>query len=74
MSELDTILTYNKGPNVFIIDDARLWVNLEHNPHLGWGHCTVANIITLFSKHGATIVDHFLDNDRYYILTALQAI
>ena len=67
MEELKIILKKNKGTNVFILDDARFWVG-SNKPH-DWAHISVESVLELFKKEGVEVKAHYLENDRYYVLT-----
>lgn len=67
MSELGVILKYNKGKNIFVIDDARFWIS--NNKPLDWAHISVKSITDLFGSYNVKIKDSYLENDRYIILT-----
>lgn len=67
MSEIDVILTHNKGHNIFILDDARFWIG--NNKPSDWSHISLLNILNKFRQHNVQIKEHWLHNDRYIIVT-----
>lgn len=68
LSEIDAILTHDKKQNIFIIDDARFWINEKFRPQ-DWKHISLESILNLFQKHNVTIKYHYLTFDRYLIFT-----
>jgi sulfur relay (sulfurtransferase) DsrF/TusC family protein len=68
LSELDAILKNDKKPNIFIIDDARFWINEKFKPD-DWKEVSLDNILNIFKIHNVNIKDHYLTFDRYIIFS-----
>jgi hypothetical protein len=66
IEEINTILSFDLGPSVFILDDLRLWKGQE-KAAWGWDQISTLGILKLFVKHGKTIVDFYEKNDRFWI-------
>ena len=62
IEEIEIILKSLEGPSLFIIDDARLWLNEVWD----WSHVTNDKICSLF---GDKISTSFLKNDRFFVFT-----
>lgn len=67
------ILKGGVASNIFIIDDARFWLPAamgenESSPH-DWAHITLEEILNIFNRYNVPVLDHYLENDRYIILT-----
>jgi hypothetical protein len=60
--EIEIILKSLEGPSLFIVDDARLWLNEVWD----WSHVTNDRICSLF---GDKISTSFIKNDRFYVFT-----
>lgn len=61
--ELDTILKYDLGPSLFIIDDYRLF-----NKFWDWEGITVSSILKKFEEK-RKVTSNFVENDRLYIVS-----
>lgn len=61
--ELDQILQYNLGPSIFIIDDARLWLDKVWD----WSHISSEGIVQKFLIKGYPVLSHYVKDDRFYI-------
>lgn len=66
LEEINSILKCNKEPSIFIIDDARFWMGESERPW-DWAHINLNVVLGLFKE--VSILDHYLCNDRYIIIT-----
>ena len=66
IQEIQTILSNIKENNIFIIDDARFWIN-ENKPH-DWSHINLEKLLDMFKFFNIKIKKHYLKNDRYIII------
>lgn len=68
MKEIDIILSNNINPCIYIFDDVRFWKGQE-NSAWDWDEVSVENILKKFNEKNIAIVDNYVKNDRFFILT-----
>jgi hypothetical protein len=66
--ELDIILTQELGPSLFIFDDVRFW-KYQSQSAWDWAHISDKKILERFGHHDKDIIDFFISNDRFFVLT-----
>ena len=63
MHELDVILSHKVGPNIYNVDDLRLFDKLWD-----WKGITPASIVKKFRDYGHEVDSYFISNDRFYVM------
>ncbi len=71
LDELDVILTHNRCPSIYIIDDCRFFHD-QRGKELNawdWTGITEQTILEVFKNRGQEVKDSYCKNDRFFVLT-----
>ena len=68
IEELKLILKEGISPSIYIFDDVRFWRGHKQQAW-DWEHITESKIIQLFDDYGINIIDSYVKNDRFFVMT-----